>query len=236
MFCSNWPAAPACFTAQLKGASLAPRRDPCTCLLLRWRAKSLWWRCWGLALVKDLTTLLLLHWQIWGRECSPNHVAKRGLSPPHRHPREVPVAQVEPWLGMSHHQGHPITQERLKLMAPKHRVSFSLFLASLKLLDRIKSTHQFYYSEFGNYYFRFVFLFFCGFFAWKGKCFSSGEKRKGSLEKKSSPMHISRILILFNLVWKSVWAAEMQIIFTYDTIWELAVAKHSSCMNRYMLL
>lgn len=39
-----------------------------------------------------------------------------------------------------------------------------------------------------------------------------------------------------SLFWKLIWAAEMQTIFTYDTIWELAVAKNSSWMDRYMLL
>lgn len=44
----------------------------------------------------------------------------------------------------------PVSGEREKLMAPKDRVSFSFFLAPLELLDRIQSTHRFYYSEFRN--------------------------------------------------------------------------------------
>lgn len=62
-----------------------------------------WWRA--------LTALLLLHWQIWGLGCSPNHEAKRGLSPTHRHPREVPVAQVELWP-LAGNVPSPVLQER----------------------------------------------------------------------------------------------------------------------------
>lgn len=95
-------------------------------------------------------------------------------------------------------------------MAPKMMVSFFL-LALLKLLDRIQSTHQFYYSEFRNYYLNFL-------FSLKTKMFFLREKKKHAWKKNHPLCIFLRLLILFNLVWKSIWAAEMQIVFTYDTI------------------
>lgn len=92
----------------------------------------------------------------------------------------------------------PVSQGREKLAAHNPWVYFPFFPALL--LDRATSTHQFYCSEFRNYYFSFF---------WKVKW-----QPEQILGKRSSPVHILRTLIIFNLVWKSIWAAEIQIKFT----------------------